>query len=80
MNTADIEALEAGTAPLTPRTAARKEDKEKGSWVDLSLGRVEDAVNGFVGRVARWTDDAEGYREGERGLLPVSNGGGVRAE
>lgn len=67
MDTADIEALEAGYG--TTPTLRKKEAGSKGSWVDLSLGCVEDAVNGFVGKVARWTDDDGGYD-----LLPMSNG------
>jgi len=64
MNEADIMALEEGSTP----TLRRKVDK--GSWVDLK--KVEDAVNGLMGRVARWTDDVGG---GEGSVLPVSNGG-----
>lgn len=74
MNTADMEALEAGTAPLGPRSLAKKE--EKMSWADLSLARVEDAVSGFVGKVVKWADDDGGYGEGQRGLLGVVNGSG----
>jgi hypothetical protein len=71
----DVEALEAGTTPLKPRIV--KKHERKGSWVDLGLGRVEDAVSGFVGRVARWTDE----EEGEGMLLPVVNGGiGMKVE
>jgi hypothetical protein len=67
--TADMEALEAGTASSTPRSITKHKRQE--SWVDLGLARVEDALNGFVGRVARWTDDDGG---GEESLLPVVNG------
>jgi hypothetical protein len=69
----DVAALEAGTAPLTPWTL--KTHERKGSWVDLGLGQVEDAVSGFVGRVVRWTDEDGGM------VLPVVNtrGGDVRA-
>jgi hypothetical protein len=69
----DIEALEAGTALLTPRSLGMKDHRKSLSWVDLGLGKVEGAVSGFVGKVARWTDD-EGGREGEGVLLPVVNG------
>lgn len=65
--TSEIEALEAGTAPLTPRTITTHERKK--SWVDLGRTTVEDTVNGMVNRAMRWTDgDDEGV------LLPVSNG------
>ncbi|KAF2826816.1 hypothetical protein CC86DRAFT_381890 [Ophiobolus disseminans] len=70
MNTADIEALEAGTAPLGPRSPTKKRAKD--SWADLSLARVEDAVNGWVEKVVRWTDDDRGVREGN--VLPRVNG------
>ncbi|OAL00086.1 hypothetical protein IQ06DRAFT_348589 [Phaeosphaeriaceae sp. SRC1lsM3a] len=69
LNTSEIEALEAGTASLTPRTTLRRHEKSK-SWVDLGIAKVEDTVNGLVGRVARWTDGDD-----EEGLLPVANGG-----
>jgi hypothetical protein len=77
----DVSALEAGTAPLTPRPL--KAHEREGSWVDLSFGCVEDAVSGLVGRVVRWTDE-DGDRSGsgnEGMVLPVVNGreGVVRA-
>ncbi|KAH7079594.1 hypothetical protein FB567DRAFT_595587 [Paraphoma chrysanthemicola] len=71
LDTADIEALEAGTAPPTPRelTASTKASYPKSkSWADLKLSRVEDTVNGWVGSLARWTDDTGGD---EGVLLPM---------
>ncbi|EAT81446.2 hypothetical protein SNOG_10947 [Parastagonospora nodorum SN15] len=63
----DIEALEAGTAPRSPSLKAHKKNL---SWADLSLERMEGAVSGWMGKVARWTDD-----DGDEGvLLPVVNG------
>jgi hypothetical protein len=74
----DIEALEAGTAPSMPRTVDAKTHRRSMSWIDLGLGKVEGAVNGFVGKVARWTDD-EGGEEGV--LLPVVGGrNGVKVD
>jgi hypothetical protein len=62
----DIEALEAGTAPRSPGLKAHKKNL---SWADLSLERMEGAVSGWMGKVARWTDD-----DGDEGvLLPVVN-------
>jgi hypothetical protein len=74
----DIEALETGTAPLTPKTVASKTRRRCMSWMGLGLGKVEGVVNGFVGKVARWTDDEGGE---ERVLLPVVGGrNGVKIE
>ncbi|KAH7071369.1 hypothetical protein BKA63DRAFT_568505 [Paraphoma chrysanthemicola] len=71
LDTADIEALEAGTATLKPRrlTAPTRASYPKSkSWADLRLSRVEDTVNGWVGSLARWTDDTGGD---EGVLLPM---------
>jgi hypothetical protein len=61
MNTADIEALEAGTgAELTPRWASETGGHErKTSWVDLSIGKMEDVVSGWVESLAKWTDGSD---------------------
>jgi hypothetical protein len=74
----DIEALEAGTVPLAPKPVTVKTHRRIMSWMDMGLGKVEGAVNGFVGKVARWTDD-EGGEEGL--LLPIVSGrNGVKIE
>jgi hypothetical protein len=69
MNTADIEALEAGNAAsLEPRGWGLKKHERKTSWVDFGKEKVEDVVSGWVDRVARWTEnDDDGV------LLPVVN-------
>ena len=72
----DIEALEAGT---TPRSPGLKAHRKSLSWADLDLGldRMEGKVSGWVGKVARWTDDDGG----EGVLLPVVNGRqGIKVE
>jgi hypothetical protein len=68
MDTADIEALEAGTgAELTPRWASETGGHErKTSWVDLSIGKMEDVVSGWVESLAKWTDGSD-----EELVLPV---------
>jgi hypothetical protein len=79
----DMEVLEAGTAPLTPKSVAVKTYRTSMSWMDLGLGKVEGAVNGFVGKVAKWTDnDDDDDDVGEEGfLLPVvSERVGVKVE
>jgi hypothetical protein len=71
MNTADIEALEAGTgAKLTPRWASETGGHErKTSWVDLSIGKMEDVVSGWVESLTKWTDGSDD----EELVLPVVN-------
>jgi hypothetical protein len=77
LDTVDIEALEAGTAPLTPRrlTLCPYGHRVSKSWADMGFSRVEDTVNGWVGSLARWTDDSGGV---EGLLLPMVRGNGVR--
>jgi len=76
--TSDIEALEAGTAPLTGRKWGREEAKtvegqgalERGlCWLDHGLGMVDGAVARVASGWARWADDGEG--EGSAGALWV---------
>jgi hypothetical protein len=89
LDTAQLEALEAGVTPIvprtsnlrTPRSSGSEKERKRGSWVDLGLGglrMVDDAVGVFVGKVVRWTDDDDDW-EGEM-LLPVSRGRGVEVE
>tara|TARA_R110002003_G_scaffold175_4_gene14219 strand:- start:12824 stop:13099 length:276 start_codon:yes stop_codon:yes gene_type:complete len=77
LDTVDIEALEAGTAPLTPRrlTLYPYGHQKSKSWADMGFSRVEDTVNGWVGSLARWTDDIGGD---EGLLLPMVRGDGMR--
>jgi hypothetical protein len=69
MNTADIEALEAGTgAELTPRWASETGGHErKTSWVGMSIGKMEDVVSGWVESLTKWTDGSDD----EELVLPV---------
>ncbi|KAF2024525.1 hypothetical protein EK21DRAFT_93999 [Setomelanomma holmii] len=78
MDIGDISALEAGIAqpPRIPvrLTPPRQTGHQKSkSWADVGLSKVEDAVNGWVGSLARWTDDSGGD---EGLLLPMVRGDG----
>jgi hypothetical protein len=74
-----MEALEAGTAPLTGVVRSRSHDSGSGesegvlkqslSWLDQGLGMVDEAVGKIATGLAKWTDD-EGGDEGL--LLPMS--------
>ena len=47
--------------------------KKSVDWFDTGLDYMDGAVDGFIARVARWTDD-----DGEKAaLLPMVRGGGV---
>ena len=84
LETEDIEALEAGTrSPSSsgPGSHSSKEESPNGgimrkslSWIDQGLELVDGAVDGFVARVGRWTDDDGGD---EALLLPVARRGKV---
>lgn len=78
MDTADIEALEAGDgferrkswsnlASTGAEVLGSKQQERKASWVDLGIGKVEDVVGGWVAGVARWAEDDDGQGV----LLPV---------
>lgn len=82
LDVSDIEALEAGTAPLTGRKHARSESccsspgngligKSK-SWIDEGVGLVDGAVTAFAAKIGRWTDDDGGD---DALLLPVARQG-----
>jgi hypothetical protein len=77
LDVSDIEALEAGTAPLTgrkhpssssssPRNGLVTKSK---SWIDDGVGRIDGAVNAFVAKIGRWTYDDGGD---DASLLPVA--------
>jgi hypothetical protein len=83
METHDFEALEAGTAsfpaltrsssnPNSPRANPNGVLHKSLSWIDQGLELVDGAVDGFVARVGRWTDDDGADEEL---LLPVARGG-----
>jgi hypothetical protein len=81
LETHDIEALEAGTAPQgysRASSSAGSGDSPNGvmkkslSWIDQGLELVDGAVDGLVARVGRWTEDGGGD---EALLLPVARSG-----
>jgi hypothetical protein len=72
MDTADIEALEAGNGHERKKSWVGKVEgmethQRRKSWVDMGIGKAGDVVSGLVGSLARWTDEDE---EGD--LLPVA--------
>ncbi|KAH9882383.1 hypothetical protein J1614_000619 [Plenodomus biglobosus] len=78
LDISDIEALEAGTAPLTGHkrsTSSESGASENGalkrslSWLDQGLGMMDEGVTRVAGGIAKWTDD-EGGDEGL--LLPLA--------
>ncbi|CAI9628471.1 unnamed protein product [Alternaria burnsii] len=82
LDISDIEALEAGTAPLTGRRQPQSEfnhsftgsglvEKSK-SWIDEGVGFVDGAVSAVAAQIRRWTDDDGGD---ESLLLPYTRQG-----
>ncbi|KAI2488055.1 hypothetical protein Ptr902_02188 [Pyrenophora tritici-repentis] len=70
-DTEALEAMEAGTAPPPAgSTADEKSDvlSKSMSFIGEGLGIMDGAVDGFVARVARWTDDEGGEKASS--LLP----------
>lgn len=75
LDISDIEALEAGTAPLTGHKRSTSSGsggsgengalKRSLSWLDQSLGMMDEAVTRVAGGIAKWTDD----ERGDEGLL-----------
>jgi hypothetical protein len=78
MDTAAMEALEAGVSSPTPRSPAGH--RRQGSWVNLGLEKVEGAVNSFADRLARWTDELDRGEKEDGLLLPVSEIKGIEVE
>ena len=85
LDISDIEALEAGTAPLTGRRQPQSDfnpsfagsglvEKSKG-WIDEGVGFVDGAVSAVAAQIGRWTDDDGGD---ESLLLPYTRQGRER--
>lgn len=85
LDIADIEALEAGTAPLTGRRQPQSDfnpsstgsglvEKSK-SWIDEGVGFVDGAVSAVAAQIGRWMDDDGGD---ESLLLPYTRQGRER--
>ncbi|KAG9193277.1 hypothetical protein G6011_03312 [Alternaria panax] len=82
LDVSDMEAREAGTAPLTGRQHPQSEFgslpcgnsliRKSKSWIDEGVGFVDGAVNAFAAKIGRWTDDDGGD---DALLLPVARQG-----
>lgn len=80
LDTAAMEALEAGTAPLTGRAPQPPSEERPGgedesllrrslAWLDQGLGLMDGAVDRVV---ARWTDDDDDDGGDDGLLLPMA--------